>query len=222
MFVPPAQGQDERTFAAVKMAYQRERDSGRQYERCAVRAEADGIVAAATAFRVAAIAESVHAALHAGLIVRMGATPQWTPTDVEVEATLDNLQRAIENEAHETSCIYPQLVDAIRSECKYDVIAVLNYARAAEKTHVETFTRVLTALQDVGGPERLLAAFAPPAIAWGEMPQVLVVCLGDGSIFPAEFKGRCPNCGSGPGMRRSVAMPAATEGPWLALDSGTH
>jgi len=222
MIVPPAQGQDERTFAALQMAYQRERDSGLQYERFAARAEADGIAAAATAFRVAAVGESVHAALHAGMIAQLGGTPKWTPTEVEVEATLDNLERAIENEAHEASCLYRQLVDAIRPECKYDAIAVLNYARGAEATHVETFTRVLMALQRVGTPEPLLAALAPPVIAWRETPQVLVVCLGDGSVFPAEFEGRCPNCGSGAEMRRSVAMPAPEEGPWLALDPGTR
>ena len=192
---PPAWGQDERTFAALQMAYQRERDSGLQYEHFATRAETDGIAAAAIAFRVAAVGESVHAALHAGMIERLGGTPQWTPTEFEVEGTVDNLERAIENEAHEASCLYRQIVDAIRPECQYDAIAVLNYARAAEATHVETFTRVLMGLQGIEVPRPLLAALAPPVIAWREPPQVLVVCLGDGSVFPAEFAGRCPHCG---------------------------
>jgi len=215
---PPAWGQDERTFAALQMAYGRECDSGLLYEQFATRAEAEGIAAAAVAFRAAAVAESVHAALHAGLIERMGGTPQWTAAEFRVEGTLDNLERAIENEAHEASCFYRQVVDIIRPECQYDAIAVLNYARAAEATHVETFTRVLMGLQGIEVPRPLLAALAPPVIEWREPPQVLVVCLGDGSVFPTEFDGRCPHCGSGAGMRRGYALPTTAEGPWLAVE----
>ena len=195
--------EDGVTLAALRIAYDRECNSRADYGAYALRAEADGMPVAALAFRVVAIAESVHASLQAERIRDLGAEPTWTPKSIVVHATEENLHTAIENEAHEYASVYPQLVDQSRPEFLYDALRALEYARAAEATHANLFTDVLRDLEPIRTPPMQATAIASFAAVEASG---FYVCLGDGSVFTHPIHGSCPNCGSGKGSFRLMTL----------------
>jgi rubrerythrin len=201
-----AAAEDGVTLAALRIAYDRECNTRADYGAYALRAEADGMPVAALAFRVAAIAESVHATLQAQRIRDFGVEPVWTLQSIVVHATEENLRTAIENEAHEYACVYPQLIDQSRPECLYDALAPLQYARAAEATHANLFTEVLQNLEPIETPRMLAAAIERFVNFGGEGINGFYVCMGDGSVFTHPIQGSCPNCGSGKASFRLVTI----------------
>jgi rubrerythrin len=199
-----AAAEDGVTFAALKIALNRECNSRLHYLAYARRAEADGMTQAALAFRVAAIAESVHAALQAKCIRDFGEEPAWTVESVVVRTTEENLRTAIENEVHEYAYVYRRLVDESRAECLYNAMASLHYPRAAEATHANLFREVLKGLEPIGMPVMIAAASTTLLSSVGERAKGFYVCMGDGSVFTRPIHGSCPNCGSGRGSFRLV------------------
>lgn len=199
-----AAAEDGITFAALKIAYNRECNSRLHYLAYARRAEADGMPQAALAFRVAAIAESVHAALQTKCIRDLGEEPTWTVESVVIHATGENLRTAIENEVHEHAYTYRRLVDESRPECLYNAMASLQYPRAAEATHANLFREVLASLEPIGMPVMIAAASTTLLSSVGERAKGFYVCMGDGSVFTGPIHGSCPNCGSGKGSFRRV------------------
>ena len=192
-----AAAEDGITLAALKIAYGRECNSQLHYGAFASRAERDGMPAAALAFRAAAVAEGVHAALQSAQIEQLGAVPTWTIESVVIRSTEENLRQAITNETREYQSVYGQLVDQSRSECLYDALASLNYARGAEATHASLFVEVLQKLEPLETPPMLAAAVATFPNLAGEVGTAFYVCTGDGSVFTHPMHGSCPNCGSG-------------------------
>jgi rubrerythrin len=161
---------------------------------------------AALAFRTAAIAESIHAALQALRIREFGVEPAWTVRSIVIHTTEENLRTAIENEAHEYAVVYRQLIDQSRPECLYDALAPLQYARGAEATHANLFTEVLQGLEPIETSDMFEAAFARFVSYGADAAQGFYVCMGDGSVFTHPIQGTCPNCHSGKGSFRLVTL----------------
>lgn len=217
----PAHAQSDVTVAALQFAYSRECNSRLHYGAFASRAERDGHVMAAAAFRTAMVAESVHAALQAEQLERLGVAPRWTVESVVIRATEENLTAAIENEVHEAKRVYRALADQAGPECQYDALAALGYARGAEATHAELFTNVLlamAAMESAGGLG--VAAHAgelPPPGARG----AFYVCTNDGRVNAHRPAGRCPACGCSAQKLRAIEyqMPQRTGEPRLAAST---
>lgn len=201
-----AAAEDGVTLAALNIAYDRECNSRADYGAYALRADADGMPVAALAFRVAVIAESVHASLQAHQIRDLGVEPTWTPKSIVVHATEENLRTAIENEVREHACVYRQLIDESRPECLYDALEALQYARAAEATHANLFTEVLQSLAPIGTSPMLAAAFERFVKFGSDGAIGFYVCMGDGSVFTHPVHGSCPNCGSGKASFRLMTI----------------
>jgi len=63
------------TLLNLQAAYQGESNASVKYTAFALKAEVDGLLRVAALFRAAARAEQVHAAHHARIIAKLGATP---------------------------------------------------------------------------------------------------------------------------------------------------
>src|SRR5512143_1322316 len=202
---------DDVTIAALRVAHTRELSAGLHYRAFALRAEQEGQMVAATAFRAAALGESVHAARHARQIEERGAVPApAAPESLRVDGTADNLRSAIEMEAHETACIYPALEARSRPECQYEALASLRYARCAEATHLEVFTEVLLELEQPPIPGELALVSSEGRASERRAQTRFYVCLGDGCVFTHERKRSCPNCGSGKASFIVLSAPEAS------------
>ena len=195
--------QADLTVSALKIAYARECNTQLHYMAYAARADREGQPVAALAFRSAAAGESVHAAQHAARLEALDVRPDWTRESVVIRSAEENLCTAIAKEMAENRFVYRQLVDQVRSECDYDGMASLNFARTAELTHAALLAEVLRDLakpQDTPGLQ--LASFTAAA---GSRVR-FYVCTGDGSVFTHAIEHSCPNCGSGINSFRAMEV----------------
>jgi rubrerythrin len=215
----PAQAQGDVTVSSLRMAHSRACNSRLYYGAFATRAERQGDFLAAAAFRAVAVGESVHAAIHAEQLEKLGAAPRWTVESVVIRTTVENLKFAIERETYAAREVYPTLNAQAAPECQYDALAVLRFARDAEATHAELFSAVLQAMND-GPPAGALrlVAFSGEAPVHG----TFYTCTGDGRVCAIPPKGRCPACGYGPGHSRETEyrIPIRTGEARLAAGTG--
>ena len=192
----PVGAQTDKTVAALSTAYARECNSRLQYGAFANRAEREGLGIAATAFRAAALGESVHAARHARVLEDMNVHPAWERESFVIRSTEENLTHSIENELHENRDTYRILAERVLPEYHAEALASFRYARTAEATHASLFAEMLIEIARPlpMPPATTLAVFGPDE--WSAAIP-FYVCLGDGSVFLEPVERSCPNCGAG-------------------------
>ena len=117
----------------LQAAFAGESQANRKYLAFAAKAEADGFPQIAKLFRAAAAAETVHA--HAHLRVMEG-----------VKDTKQNLQAAIDGEAHEFKQMYPAFIQEAQAEGNVKAVETFRNASNVERTHFELYSKALAAL----------------------------------------------------------------------------
>ena len=117
-------------------AFAGESQANRKYLAYAKKADRDGYPQVAKLFRAAAEAETVHA--HAHLKALGG-----------IKDTADNLRDAIEGETHEFKSMYPDMIEAARSEGRKDAERSFDYANAVEKIHASLYQKALDNLDSL-------------------------------------------------------------------------
>jgi len=155
------------TTENLKAAFAGESQANRTYRAFAKKAEAEGYGQVAKLFRAAAHAETVHALAHLAASGR-------------VKSTGENLQSAMEGEAHEFKEMYPEFVAEAEREENKRALSSFKNALAVEEIHHGLFTeasQVITTGKDMaGGP--------------------IVVCEVCGNTIMGEAPEACPVCGS--------------------------
>jgi len=115
------------TMDNLNAAFAGESQANRKYLAFAKKAEAEGFPQIAKLFRAAAEAETVHA--HAHLRVLGG-----------VKGTAENLQAAVEGEAHEFKSMYPEFIAEAEKEGNNQALTSFKYANRARTMNASSGT----------------------------------------------------------------------------------
>lgn len=165
------------TLQNLQTAYNGESNAHARYLAFATKADQEGFAQAAALFRAAARAEQVHAANHAAVITRMGATPQAKIETPAVKSTPENLQAAVKGETYERDVMYPEFLKQARSDKNKEAIQTFNYAKTAEAEHAKLYAA------GAADPEKMKAK--------GVKYEVCSIC---GYTVPKVDFSRCPSC----------------------------
>ena len=149
----------------LQAAFGGESQANRRYLAFARKAEQDGYPQVARLFRAAAEAETVHA--HAHLRVMKG-----------IKDTVENLQAAIDGEAHEFTEMYPDFLKEAKAEGDQAAVYSFKNALAVEEIHHGLYNDALEAVQ-----ARL------------DLPESeIYVCEVCGNTVLGEAPDKCPIC----------------------------
>jgi rubrerythrin len=139
----------EVTLVNLQAAYHGESNAHARYLAFAIKADADGYARAASLFRAAAHAEQIHAANHAAVIRRLGATPECRIEAPVVKSTAENLKTAIAGETYERDTMYPEFIQAAQQENNLPAVRTFNFALEAETEHARLFSGALENLEQM-------------------------------------------------------------------------
>ena len=153
-----------KTQENLQEAFAGESQANRMYLAFAKKADQEGHPQAARLFRAAAAAETVHA--HAHLRAMKG-----------IKSTAENLQSAITGETHEFKEMYPDMIEAAKTEGDKAAERSFSYANAVEEIHAGLYSKVLESLES---PEEC----------------DYYVCSVCGYTCENEAPEQCPVCGS--------------------------
>jgi len=152
------------TVENLKEAFAGESQANRRYLAFAKKAEDEGYHQVARLFRAAAEAETVHA--HNHLRVLKG-----------IRSTKDNVLEAINGETHEFKSMYPEMMDAAKTEKNTEAYQSFHFANSVEKIHAALYQK---ALDNLGKNEELDYYVCP-------------VC---GNTVEKTVPDKCPICGA--------------------------
>lgn len=171
---------NDNAVSNLLLAYENEVNSQARYQAFAARAEAEGMLGAASLFRAAARAEQIHASNHARVIRHMGGEIEAEIRPFRVRSTMENLKAALGGEQHEIESLYPSfLVDAT---WQLDTAAIrsIQWAMESEKTHARLYEDALAAMQS--GP------------GWTKDQLDFYVCTLCGYTAKTQEADNCPAC----------------------------
>jgi rubrerythrin len=154
-----------KTEGFLKEAFAGESQANRKYLAFAAKADQEGYPQVARLFRAAAEAETVHA--HSHLRALSG-----------IRGTKENLQEAIAGETHEFKKMYPEMIEAAKSEGQKVAERSFSYANLVEKVHAELYQKLF---DNLGKPLENYPYYICP------------VC---GFTAEREAPGSCPVCGA--------------------------
>lgn len=157
-------------------AFNGESNAHAKYLEFAKKADQEGYAGAASLFRAAAQAESVHAAGHAAVIKKMGGSPKADVKLPEIKATAENLKAALEGETYERDKMYPAFIADARAEGNKDALRAFNFAIAAEGEHAKLYSEAGANLQ-----------------GW-KAAKDFYVCPECGKTVTARIADKCPVC----------------------------
>ena len=122
-----------KTDQHLKDAFAGESQANRKYLAFAAKADQEGLPQVARLFRAAAEAETVHA--HSHLRVLGG-----------IKSTKENLQVAVAGETHEFKSMYPEMIEAAKSEGNKQAERTFHFANEVEKIHAQLYQKLLDGL----------------------------------------------------------------------------
>lgn len=175
--------EDSTTMKNLLTAYQGESNAHTKYVAFAAKAESDGFLGAASLFRAAARAESIHAVNHARVIKGMGGEATCEAYTVAVNTTLENLKTALTGERYEIDTMYPGFIREASSQKNAAALRTFYRALESENAHARLFS------------EAIKLAEAGLADSWIRAERSFYVCpvCGYTTETPQEYK-RCPVC----------------------------
>ena len=118
----------------LQAAFAGESQANRKYLAFAVKAERDGFPQVAKLFRSVAEAETIHAHAHLRAVKGIG-------------ETLENLQAALDGEAHEFKSMYPAFLEKALAEKNKPAEVSFRYALAVEEIHHGLYQRAFEAVK---------------------------------------------------------------------------
>jgi rubrerythrin len=139
------------TLENLQTAFNGESNAHARYLDFATKADQEGYGSVASLFRAAARAEEIHAANHAVVIRKMGATPEAKVEKPVVKSTAENLVAAIQGETYERDVMYPQFLKQARAERNLDAVQTFNYAKTAEAEHARLYAKASSNLNQLKG-----------------------------------------------------------------------
>ncbi|HET6170016.1 MAG TPA: ferritin family protein [Terracidiphilus sp.] len=131
----------------LRSAFENECTARARYTAFADAADGERWHGIASLFRVAARAESVHAANHGRILHQLGGSTEFTPPPAEIGATIDNVRAALAGELFEVDTMYPAFLAHAREARDVAVVRAFTWALAAEKTHARLFNEAVALLE---------------------------------------------------------------------------
>ncbi len=165
------------TLQNLQTAYNGESNAHARYLAFAQKADQEGYAQAAALFRAAARAEEIHAANHAVVIKKFGATPEAKIETTAPKTTNENLEAAVKGETYERDVMYPEFIKQARAEKNTDALQTFNMAKSAEAEHAKLYTGA--------------AADPSKMKAMGVKYEVCTVC--GYTVAKVDFA-KCPSC----------------------------
>lgn len=142
---------DAKTIANLQAAYNGESNAHARYAEFSKKADLEGYGEVASVFRAAAKAEEVHAANHAAVIKKVGATPAAKIETPVVKSTKENLEAAIQGETYERDKMYPEFIQQAKAAHNTDAVRTFNLAKTAEAEHAKLYSEALNNLPKLKG-----------------------------------------------------------------------
>lgn len=146
-----------KTIENLKAAYNGESTASAKYAAFAEKAKAEGLDTVAVMFMATSKSESIHAANHLKVLVKLGEKvdgPQIGKYDVL--STVENLADALKGETYEIDTMYPDFIAAAEKEKCADAVKSCTWAFDTEKKHQAFYKTALAGLN--GGGEKSLPA----------------------------------------------------------------
>ncbi len=144
------------TLENLQTAYNGEANAKVRYEAFAAKAEAEGYLGVAGAFKAAALSESIHAAKHAKAITALGGVPKADMKSPVVKTTKENLKEAIKAENYESAKMYPAFLKKAEADENQQAMYSFKGAMAAEKMHSQIYSKALANLKDWKAKKKFL------------------------------------------------------------------
>ncbi|HVJ04446.1 MAG TPA: rubrerythrin family protein [Candidatus Saccharimonadales bacterium] len=135
------------TLSNLQTAFEGESNASVRYAAFAKKAEQEGYARVATLFRAAARAEQIHAATHAKVIAKFGATPQAKIAEPVVGTTAENLAAAKKGEEYERDVMYPEFIREAEDSGEAGAVRTFRLASAAEAVHADLYGNALENLE---------------------------------------------------------------------------
>jgi rubrerythrin len=143
------------TLDNLQAAFKGESNANARYLAFAGKANEEGYGEVASLFRAAAKAEEIHAHNHAAVIEKMGATPVLTLETAEVKTTRENLKMAIEGEKYERDIMYPEFIEAAKSQNASAAVRTFTLAAKVEAVHAVLYQDALDNLEKRRGESHM-------------------------------------------------------------------
>jgi rubrerythrin len=125
----------------LQAAFNGESNAHVRYLAFAEQADKEGYGKIASLFRAAARAEEIHAANHATVIKKLGATAIAKIEAPMVRSTWENLETAAQGEEYERDVMYPEFISQARGNAA--ALRTFNYAIEAETEHARLFREAI-------------------------------------------------------------------------------
>ena len=154
----------------LQEAFAGESQANRKYLAFAAKADQEGQPQVARLFRAAAEAETVHAHNH---LRTLGG----------IKSTKENLQEAIAGETHEFKKMYPEMIEAAKTEGNKPAQRSFNFANEVEKIHAQLYQKLL---DNMGKPQENYSYYVCPVCGFTAekaAPGVCPVCGTKGEMF---------------------------------------
>jgi rubrerythrin len=140
-----------KTIENLKAAYNGESTASAKYAAFAEKARAEGFDTVAVMFMATSKAESIHAANHLKVLVKLGVKPDGPQLgNYMVMSTAENLADAIKGETYEVETMYPGFIAVAEKEKVKDAIKSFRWANDTEKKHQVFYKTALDALNGGG------------------------------------------------------------------------
>jgi rubrerythrin len=137
----------EETVANLQAAYKGESTASAAYAAFADQALKEGYTQIAVLFHAASKSESIHAANHKTVLVKLGqAVPDIKP-EFTVKTTKENLEAAVAGETNEALSMYPAYIATAKSANELDAAKSMRWAMETEKKHMIYYQNALFALK---------------------------------------------------------------------------
>ncbi len=151
-------------------AFAGESQANRKYLAFAQQADSEGYPQVARLFRAAAEAETVHAHNHLRAARGIGNTKE-------------NLLQAISGETHEFTKMYPEMIEAARSEGNKAAERTFTFANEVEKTHAQLYQKLLDGFENAREQYPYFVCPVCGHTAENNAPDVCPVCGAKGRLF---------------------------------------
>ncbi|MFA6600356.1 MAG: rubrerythrin family protein [Candidatus Omnitrophota bacterium] len=165
------------TLQNLQTAYNGESNANARYLAFADKAKAEGYLQVEKLFLAAAVAEQIHATVHAKVIRNLGAEPKMELTAPEVKTTLENLQAALKGETYEKDVMYPGFLAIAEKADNKDAQRAFRGAMLAEVEHAKLYSEAIANLE-----------------GWKQVTRQIIVCDDCGFTTTDTALKQCPVC----------------------------
>ncbi|PSH03528.1 MAG: rubrerythrin [Acidobacteria bacterium] len=164
------------TLKNLQAAFEGESNAAARYTAFAKKAEDEGYSRVSVLFRATARAEQIHAAHHAKVITKLGATPEAKISEPVIGTTAENLAVAKNGEEYERDVMYPEFIREAEASGEASAVRTFRMASAAEAVHADLYGAALANLE----AQRMAAIF--------------YVCPLCGEVTDDDTMKTCPIC----------------------------